>query len=169
MIRNLARKLASFGEFVGNVIVELKFRRGIFTAGEEILKTHSAMALLRATSDDAELLVKMITPRHEIKAAVGCRIQSAEKIWRVFTASEIFEFVSAVGDKNKIHQLNPPIVPALLVLESLLARKDFSACQSLKLRFKNFITAGEPLTLSGDGEHFEISAAGVRKILITLA
>ena len=168
MIRDLARKLATFDEFVGGVIVELKFQRGTFKAGAEVLKKHSAMALVRASSIDAELLIKMITPRREIRAAVGCRIQSAEKIWRVFTASEVSDFVADVGDKNKIHRLNPPIVPGLLILETLLADEKFSSCQSLELRFKNFITAGEPLTLTSDGEQFEICAAGIRKIICKL-
>lgn len=168
MIRDLARKLTAFEEFVGGVTVELEFRRGTFEAGAQILKKHSAMALLRASSEDAQLLIKMIRPRREIRAALGCRIQAAEKIWRVFTASEILEFVSAVGDKNKIHRLNPPIVPGLLILETLLAWEEFSSSRVIKLRFKNFITAGEPLSISGDGRDFEIYSAGVRKVSITI-
>ena len=169
MIRDLARKLAAFGEFVDCVIIELVFRRGTFEAGAQVVKAHSSMSLLRACSQDAELLVKMISPRREIKAALGSRIQSSEKIWRVFTASEISDFASEVGDKNKIHQFNPPIVPGLLILETLLTCAEFSASKSLKLKFKNFITAGEPLILRGGGNRFEIDSAGARKVLITIA
>lgn len=168
MIRDLARKLTAFEEFVGCVIIELTFRRGVFEAGAQVVKAHSAMALVRASSSAAELLVKMISPRREIRAALGSRIQSSEKIWRVFTASEILEFASAVGDKNKIHRFNPPIVPGLLILETLLTCAEFSNCQSLKLKFKNFVTAGEPLILRGGGNRFEIDSAGVRKVLITV-
>lgn len=161
MIRELARGLAAFGEFVDCVTVEAQFRRGTFTAGAEILKKHSSMALVRARSSEAELLVKLIRSRKEIFPAFGCRIQSSEKIWRVFTASEVAEFVAAIGDANKIHRFNPPIVPALMILEALTAQ--FPTCKSIRLRFKNFITAGEPLTLS-NGERLEICAAGVRKV-----
>lgn len=167
MIRDLAKKLSAFGEFVGSVIAEVEFRRGTFIAGAEIVKVHSAMAVVSVRSSGAELLVKLIRPRSEVQAAVGCRIQSTEKIWRVFTASEVFEFVTAVDDKNKIHRINPPIVPGLLILESLLAEETFSSCTSIKLKFKNFITAGEPLTLQSFRDRFEICSAGVRKILIT--
>lgn len=166
MIRDLARKLAAFGEFVDCVIIELIFRRGIFEAGAQVVKAHSSMALLRINSGDVELLIKLINPRHEIRAALGCRIQSSEKIWRVFTASEVFDFASTVGDGNKIYRLNPPIVPALLILETLLDCPQFSTCKSLKLKFKNFITVGEPLILRGGGNRFEIDSAGARKVLI---
>ena len=168
MIRDLARKLAAFDEFVDCVIIELRYRRGSFEAGAEIVKSHSSMALLRATSNDAELLVKLINPRHKIRAALGCRIQSSEKIWRVFTASEILDFAESVGDRNEIHQINPPIVPGLLILETLLTCAQFSASDSIKLKFKNFITADEPLVLRGGGSRFEIDSAGVKKVLITL-
>jgi len=164
MIIELAKKLATFAQFVDFVIAELEFQRGKFAAGAEILKTHSAMVLLQVSTPNAKLLVKMIRPRSEIKAAVGCRIQSAEKIWRVFTASEIFSFTQAVGDKNKIHQLNPPIVPGLLILETISA--EFSS-RRIKMRFKKFITAGEPLSLRVNDNNFEIYSAGERKIFGT--
>lgn len=162
MIRELAKKLSTFDEFVDFVIIELQFRRGAFEAGAEVLKRHSSMALLQASSSEAELIVKMIRPRKEITAAVGCRIQSSEKVWRVFTASEVSDFVAAVGDKNPIHQLKSPIVPAFLILETICA--EFVDCQSIKLKFKNFITAGEPLSLHVDNNRLEITSAGVKKV-----
>lgn len=162
MIRELAKKLSAFGQFVGFVIIELQFRRGTFEAGAQIVKEHSSMVLLRASSAEAELVVKMIRPRKEITAALGSRIQSAEKIWRVFMASEVSDFVQAVGDNNPIHRLNPPIVPAFLILETICAK---FPNQSIRLKFKNFITAGESLSLHVDGNRLEIRGAGVRKVL----
>ena len=161
MIRELAKKLAAFNQFVDCVIVEAEFRRGHFKEDAEILKVHSSMILLRANSSSAELLVKMIRPRREIKPAFGSRIESVENVWRIFTASEIFDFVEAVGDQNKIHQFNPPIVPALLILDTLC--KEFSP-NFIKVKFKNFITAGESLSLNLHGNKFEISTATVKKI-----
>ena len=160
MIRNLAKKLTAFTEFADCVIIEAQFRRGTFAETAEILKAHSTMALIKTSSSKAELLIKMIRPRREIKSAFGSRIQS-EKIWRVFTASEISEFTTAVGDLNKIHRFNPPIVPGLLILETICAEFETVA---VKVKFKNFITAGEPLSLQIVGNKFEISSAGVKKI-----
>ena len=161
MIRELARKLSTFDELKDCVPVEAQFQRGTFAESAEIVKNYSAMTLVRLTSSQAELLIKMIRPRRKISPALGCRIQSSEKIWRIFTASEVSEFIADIGDENKIHRLNPPIVPPLMILETLC--KEFPTCQSVKLRFKNFITAGEPLTLN-DGERLTINAAGVRKV-----
>lgn len=163
MIRQLAKNFSAFGQFVDGVIIELTFRRGTFSDGASVVKAHSSMAILRSSSTDAEILIKLIRPRREIKAAVGCRIQSAEKTWRVFTSTEIFAFVEAVGDKNKIHRLNPPIVPALLILETLLS-EEFAHVDGLKLKFRNFVTADEPLSLFGDGKFFELVGAGERKV-----
>ena len=161
MIRELAKKLAALTEFVDCVMIELKFRRGNFKASTEILKKHSAMILIRVRSEQAELLVKLIRPRQEITATFSCRIQSSEKIWRIFTASEVLAFVQATGDEKKIHRLNPPIVPGLLILETICSN---FAANFIKLKFKNFITAGEPLSLQVVGNHIEIKSAGVRKI-----
>ena len=86
MIKELAKKLATFNQFVDCVIIEAEFRRGNFDEGAEILKTHSSMIFIRVCSSSAELLIKLIRPRREIKAAFGSRIDFYEKIWRVFTA-----------------------------------------------------------------------------------
>lgn len=163
MIRELARQFSTFGQFVDGVIIELTFRRGNFSDGAQIVKEHPSMALLRSSSASAEILIKLIRPRHKVTAAVGCRIQSAEKTWRVFTSTEIFEFVEAVGDLNPIHRMNPPIVPALLILEALLS-EEFAHIDGLKLKFRNFVTADEPLSLFGDGKFFELVGAGERKV-----
>ena len=160
MIKDLARKLTAFTEFKDFVITEIEFRRGNFESGAKIIKNHASMVLLQANSPSAQVLVKIIRPRREIKAAIGSRINSEEKIWRIFTAQEILAFAEEIGDKNPIHRLNPPIVPAFLVLETIYNEfpSDF-----IKLKFKNFITAGEPLALIGN----EIIGAGIRKVLIT--
>lgn len=165
MIRDLAKKLMTLANFADWVIIELTFLRGTFKPDAAIVKAHSSMALLRVSTSEAEILVKLIRPHREAKAALGTRIQSSNKIWRVFTASEVSEFATEVGDKNRIHQLNPPIVPALLILETICAT---FPTNSIKLKFKKFITAGEPLTLSGFGERFEIISAGVRKAIVEL-
>ena len=161
MIKELARRLSAFAHFGDGVTIELKFQRGSFVAGAEILKAHSAMTLLQVHSTTAELLVKLIRPRKEICATFGSRIQSSEKIWRVFTASEILAFAEATGDENKIYRMNPPIVPPLLILETLCS--NFPA-NFLKLKFKHFVTAGEPLSLQVVGNRLEIKSAGLKKI-----
>ena len=169
MIKILAKKLSAFTEFVDWVLVEAEFNRGSFVSGAEVVKIRSAMAVVRACSSEAELIVKLIRPRAKLDSAVSCRVHSAEKIWRTFTESEVAMFVAEVGDGNQIHRMNPPIVPGLLILETLLARADFSACRSIKLKFKNFVAAGEPLTLRSSESRFEICSAGVRKVLVVVS
>ena len=161
MIRQLARNLTTFKDFVDYVIIELNFRRGNFESGTEVLKSHASMILIRVSSLETEILVKMIRPRQKISPIIGCRVQNSEKIWRIFTATEIFDFVNEIGDENPIHQLNPPIVPGFLILEKLCAT--FEA-NFIKIKFKNFITAGEPLTLNVVENKFELSSAGIKKI-----
>ena len=157
MIRELARKLATFNQFADFVIVEIIFRWGNFDSTAQIVKNFSSRVTLRSTSPDAEVLVKMIRPRHEVKV---CELKPTENFWRTFTAKEIFDFAAEVGDKNPIHQLNPPIVPAFLILESICA--EFKA--NFKLRFKNFIVAGETLNLNVADNSFEITCAGIEKV-----
>ncbi len=158
MIGELAKKLTAFEEFADFVIIEIIFRRGKFSSGAEIVKNFSSRVILRAASSDAEVFVKMIRPRSDLK--FPDKKSPAENFWRTFSTEEILNFVAAVGDKNKIH---PPIVPAFLILEKICA--EFSACKELKLRFKNFITTGEPLTLKIFDKRFEITCADDKKVL----
>ncbi|MBR3746827.1 MAG: hypothetical protein IKN27_07700 [Selenomonadaceae bacterium] len=51
----------------------------------------------------------------------------------------------------------------MLILETLLADDKFFSVNGLKLKFKNFITAGEPLSLVGE-KFFELTSAGVKKV-----
>ena len=166
MIRELAKKFSAMKELVGDVIAEIKFQRGNFSEGVEILKSHRSMKLICAATSNEKLLVKFITPNREIKAAIGMRIQSEKKTWRTFTAAEVINFVDEVGDSNKIHRFNPPIVPGFLILEEILRQENFSSCNVLNLKFKHFITAGEPLTLNCAENKSEILSAGEVKVII---
>ena len=156
MIKDLAKKLTTFEEFADFVIIEIIFRRGNFSSGAEIVKKFSSRVILRAASSSAEVFVKMIRLRSEFK--FPDKKSPAENFWRTFSTEEILNFVEAVGDKNKIH---PPIVPAFLILEKICA--EFSA-NFIKLRFKNFIAADEPLTLKISDKKFEITCADIVKV-----
>lgn len=57
------------------------------------------------------------------------------------TAEAIAEFVTAVGDNNKIHQNDRPIIPGLLLMEYLLDRRPEDA-NALSMRFKHPAVAG---------------------------
>lgn len=166
MIRELARKISALNEILDDVIAEMEFTRGKFIESVEILKSHRAMKLICAATADVTISVKFITPQKKIRAAIGTRIQSDKKTWRTFTASEVENFVDEVDDANEIYRLNPPIVPGFLILESILSHEKFSATNSLKLKFKHFITAGEPLTLQLGDEKSEILSAGEVKVVI---
>ena len=166
MVRELARKISALTEIVRDVIAEIEFTRGKFKVGVEILKSHRAMKLICAATSNVKISVKFITPQKKIRAAIGMRIQSDKKTWRTFTASEVENFVDEVDDANEIYRLNPPIVPGFLILESILSHEKFSTADSLKLKFKHFITAGEPLTLQIGDDKSEILSAGEVKVVI---
>ena len=157
MIKDLARKLSAFAEFKDFVIVEIIFRRGNFSSGAKVLKANASSAVLMASSDATQVAVKMIRPRREVKP---CEVQAAEDFNLQFTAQEVLAFAESIGDKNPIHRLKPPIVPAFLILEKICAAVE----GNFKLRFRNFITAGEPLTLTVADNGFEIICAGVKKV-----
>lgn len=166
MIRELARKISALPEIFGDVIAEMEFTRGKFKNGVEILKSHRAMKLISASTSSIKISVKFITPQKKIRAAIGTRIQSDKKTWRTFTTSEVENFVDEVDDINEIYRINPPIVPGFLILESILSHEKFFSANSLKLKFKHFITAGEPLTLQIGDEKTEILSAGEVKVVI---
>ena len=166
MIRELARKFSALKEISGDVTAEMEFTRGKFTEGVEILKSHRNMKLICASKSNVKISVKFITPQKKIRAAIGTRIQSDKKTWRTFTASEVENFIDEVDDTNEIYKLNPPIVPGFLILESILNHEKFSAANTLKLKFKHFITAGEPLTLQLDDKKSVILSAGEVKVVI---
>ena len=58
------------------------------------------------------------------------------------TAEAIGEFVTAVGDNNKIHQNDRPIIPGLMLMEYLLDRRPDDA-KALSMRFKYPAVAGK--------------------------
>lgn len=58
------------------------------------------------------------------------------------TAEAIGEFVTAVGDNNKIHQNDRPIIPGLMLMEYLLDRRPDDA-KALSMRFKYPAVAGQ--------------------------
>ena len=168
MVKDLAKNFATLDKFCDDVIAEIKFFRGDFKSGLKILEDTREFKLILSASADEKILVKLVTPRRKIKSALGVRIQAENKTHFLFTADDVFDFVEDVGDKNKIYRLSPPIVPPLLILDTLLNFNNFSSCESIKLRFKHFITAGEPLTFKTVTENnFELVSAGAVKVLIS--
>ena len=169
MIKDLARKFATLEKFFGDVVAEIKFVRGEFKPELKILKELRDFKLILIATETEKILLKLVTPRKKIKPAKGVRITAENKMQFFFSAADVSDFVKAVGEKNKIYKFTPPIVPPLLILQTLLKLPKFSSCESLKLRFKHFITAGEPLTLKNISEqNFEIESVGEVKILISI-
>lgn len=164
MIKNLAKKLAAFEEFSEDVIAEIKFFRGNFAEETKILKSTRGLKIIEVAGE-GKILVKLMTPREKISV---CEKVSAEKIfWLTFTAEEVKNFVEEVGDKNKIHQTENPVVPGLLILEKILSVEPFREEKFLQLRFKNFVVAGEKLNLRRKNETvFEILSDDEVKIFV---
>lgn len=168
MIRELSKKLSTLEKFLGDVIAAAEFRRGTFEPSLKILKCNRELKVVQLASPTEKILVKLVTPRKKIRAALGVRVQSEKKIWRIFTAEEVYNFVEEVGDKNFFHRFSPPIVPGLLILETVLNCPEFSSSNVVQVRFKSFVTAGESLTLNKKDEKiFEIQSAGRLKAVIS--
>lgn len=169
MIEDLAKKFATLEKFKDDIVAEIKFFRGKFEPELKILKDTHEFKLILVASETEKILVKLVTPRKKIRPAKGVRVQAENKMQFFFSATDVSNFIKSVGEQNKIYKFSPPIVPPLLVLETLLKIEKFSSCESLKLRFKHFITAGEPLTLKNISEKsLEVQSAGVVKILISI-
>jgi len=169
MIKDLAKKFATLEKFAGDVVAEIKFFRGEFEPELKILKDTREFKLILITSETEKILIKLVTPRKKIRPAKGVRVQAESKTQFFFSATEVSNFVEEVGEQNKIYKFSPPIVPPLLILETLLNIENFSSCENLKLRFRHFITVYEPLTLKNISEKiFEIQSADAVKILISI-
>ena len=169
MIKDLARRFATLERFADSVVAEIRFFRGDFERGLKILKDTREFKLVLVASETEKILVKLVEPRKKIRPAKGVRVQAESKTQFFFTEKDISDFINSVGEQNKIYKFSPPIVPPLLILETLLKIETFSSSESLKLRFRHFITAGEPLTLTNIFEKsFEVQSGGVVKILISI-
>jgi len=167
MIKNLAKKLAAFEEFSADVIAEVKFFRGSFAEGAEILKFARGLKIIEVAGE-GKILVKLMTPRGKISAVE--KVSAEKNCWLTFTAEEVKNFVEEVDDKNKIHQTKNPVVPGLLILEKILEVEPFSEEKFLRLRFKNFVVAGEKLNLRrADEKVFEILSGDEVKIFVCTA
>ena len=126
MIKELATSFATLEKFLGDVIAEIKFFRGDFEPELKILKNLREFKLILIASTTEKILVKLVEPRRKIKPARGVRITAENKTQFFFSATDVSEFINSIGDKNKIYSLSPPIVPPLLILETLLKIETFS-------------------------------------------
>ena len=160
----LAKKLSSFDELRDEVIAETKFERGNFFPDAKILKRSHGLTLVRVSTCNEELTAKIFKPKENSAPAKKILSQPGGELWKNFSAPEVFNFVEEVGDKNKIHRTENPIVPGLLILKNFLDDEKFSGCKSVTMKFKSFVTAGENLFLTIDGNNFEISTADEVKI-----
>ena len=168
MIKDLAKKFATLEKFTDDVVAEIKFFRGEFEPELKILKDTREFKLILITSETEKILIKLVTPRKKIRPAKGVRVQAEGKTQFFFSATDVSDFVEEIGEQNKIYKFSPPIVPPLLILETLLKFENFSSCENLKLSFRHFITAYEPLTFKNISEkNFEIQSADVVKVLIS--
>ena len=66
-----------------------------------------------------------------------------------FSAAEIKTFVRQVGDTNRIHQGDCPVVPGLLLLKAVL---DQYPDRDVELRFHQAVFAAETVWLQEDGK-----------------
>lgn len=160
----LAKKLSSFESLRDEIIAEIEFKRGNFFPDAKILKRSHGLTFVRVSTDGEELTAKIFKPKENPTLTKKILSQPSGELWKNFSAPEVFDFVREVGDKNKIHRTENPIVPGLLILKNFLSDEKFSGCEHVTMKFKNFVTAGENLFLTIDGNNFEISTTDEVKI-----
>ena len=164
-MRDLARNLSKLkgDRYLGALIIEAVWRRESHGEPREMprLLCRSRRFLTAETWSRSESLAVTMLLGCGSKAV--CRavpphghLPDAEDIWRIFSTEEISEFIKQTGDTNPLHQGARPVVPGLLILESLLTEEGFLGCSIVRVKFRQAAFAGDPLRLSASNGRFSI-------------
>lgn len=160
MIKRLARRLSTLKQFVGFVLAEVLVERDVVGESLSIEKEKLNLAVIRLSGSGLALTVKLIRPSpSKTKAPKSSELANPRgEPWKIFSASEVEEFIAETDDDNPIHRGELPIVPGFLIVETLLADRRLSEQKKLRLRFKNYAKVGEELHLTVDGARFCVDA-----------
>lgn len=168
-MRELARKLSMLqGErYAGAFIIEAVWRKGSPGNPQEplrILRDCHGFFTVEVWDSRWTLTVTMLLNhrKRSIPPRViprPCQAVETERIWHVFSAGEVTEFIAQAGDTNALHKGEHPVVPGLLMLERLLADERFRDCSRLQMKFRQAAFAGDALYLSQAGDAFQILSA----------
>lgn len=148
-LRQLARILSNLqgGRWEGAVIVRAEWSAGRESAENTpaltVLKDRHALVTVCCRAEDEQLLVTMmLCGREPAKPLAKDSEVCAETAGNVrFSAAAIQEFTKSVGDTNRIHQGKCPVIPGLMLMESLLMNCP-SNVKNLTMRFMQPAYAG---------------------------
>lgn len=167
MFRDLARTTAALKgkRYEGAVIAAARWRRGRFECQigmPEIQKGRHGLCVLRAADESGELMLTLLLGRPAPQAEAGQPPRVLQAVARGqgirpsacslrFSEKDVQAFVRDVNDTNPLHEGRCPLVPGLLILETLLKQPELRGCMELSLKFTTPSFAGETI-------HLEISA-----------
>lgn len=89
----------------------------------------------------------------------------AEVDRRVFTAEEIFGFVTSIQDTNEIHRIADPVVPGFQMMEWLLTVLPANGWQAIEIRFHAPALAGQELCMCLCNEGYQCILAETGELL----
>lgn len=101
-------------------------------------------------SELGQLTGKMLRTRQGNKVAASGVLPANHERLGAVSQEEIKVFVSAVGDKNALHEGEHAIVPGCMILD--LVQRALPAATSIELRLKAPVHAGEEIDLVPLGE-----------------
>ncbi len=105
---------------------------------------------IHVATEEGRLIGKMIRAQQGNHKRVPMEMPEAGKLLGAISISEIEAFVTAVGDKNPLHQGESAIVPGCMLLD--LVRKELPEARGIEIRFKAPIFANQEIHLFPLGE-----------------
>lgn len=167
MFRDLARCTARLkgARYDGAVIAAAEWsRQGKGTAIEEdmmplILVDRHRMMKVRATDASGTLTITMLlgrkapAVREEVGGALRLNAEAdgvpSGDVQMMFTADDVRAFVHDINDTNPLHEGERPLVPGLLLMETVL--KNFGDCKRLAMKFTTPTFVGQKVEITFAG------------------
>lgn len=165
MFRDLAKCTAKLkgSRYEGAIIAAAVWEKnyGAPTTEPQIIIDRHQLLKVRATDMTGTLTINMLLgkkPPLSLKNSKGQVLLTAKAVSKLklskelsfsFSAAAITEFVTAVNDTNPLHRqdfFNPPLVPALLIMEKILQAVDFKL-KRLSLKFTAPSFAGDDILI----------------------
>ena len=160
-MRELAKITAKLkdGKYDGVMIIKARWERIECNDSYEpdIVKETKRMLVCQACYHNQRLSTTMLlNPAMDNTLPAGDFPKEAmNSCWHTFTRQEVLDFVEAVGDTNPIHRTEQPVVPGLLLLETIKAGLPENL-DVLELSFRNAVFSGDPLELVVEGNQLEV-------------
>ena len=166
----LARMLSTLrgDEYQGSVIARASWRRspsngktGVFVRrkGRHLQQLECCCAAEDGGQEQLGVTL-MLGGEPPLRKESGADTSVQTGLSQQFSAAEIKTFVRQVGDTNRIHQGDCPVVPGLLLLKAVLDRYPG---RDVELRFHQAVFAAETVWLQEDGKEI-LAYVGEKKV-----